>query len=248
MLGTTFYNESIRKALVAFGTLFNNVTIQRVDSSNNTQNILIPLAFAPRARFRQLAQAATGVETQFKLPRMSFEWTSLAYDTTRKLNTMQKTATAVSGDTSQVNYRWQRVPYNLDITLSVACDQTEDGLKIVEQILPYFTPELTVAINDVVKHDMPVVLLDVSQEDQWEGGLTGERRLILWSLNFQLKTYLYGPSATSKVVTEAISNMYSNIFADFDTVSDAETIDVDGKAVSRIIRTDTTNTKTDRSS
>ena len=62
MLGTTFYNESIRKALVSFGTLFNNITIQRVDSSNNTQNILVPLAYAPRARFRQLVQAATGVE------------------------------------------------------------------------------------------------------------------------------------------------------------------------------------------
>ena len=161
---------------------------------------------------------------------------------------MQKTATAVSGDNSQVNYRWQRVPYNLDITLSIACDQTEDGLKIVEQILPYFTPELTVAINDVVKHDMPVILSDVSQEDQWEGGLTGERRLILWSLNFQLKTYLYGPSTTSKVVTEAIANMYSNVFDGLDTVSDSELIDVDGRAVSRIIRTNTTNTKTDRSS
>ena len=135
----------------------------------------------------------------------------------------------------------------MDITLSIACDQTEDGLKVVEQILPYFTPELTVAINDVVKHDMPVVLVDVSQEDQWEGGLTGERRFIIWSLNFQLKTYLYGPSATSKVVTEAIANMYSNIFDTFDTVSDGETIDVDGKAASRIIRTNTTNVKTDRS-
>ena len=94
---------------------------------------------------------------------------------------------------------------------------------------------------------MPVVLVDVSQEDQWEGGLTGERRFIIWSLNFQLKTYLYGPSATSKVVTEAIANMYSNIFDTFDTVSDGETIDVDGKAASRIIRTNTTNVKTDRS-
>jgi hypothetical protein len=252
MLGATFYNESTRKALIAFGTLFNNITIKRVDSSENVQSILVPLAYAPRARFRQiLAQASTDTETQFSLPRMSFEWTAIAYDTTRKLNTMQKTAVAVEGDASQVIYHWQRVPYNLDISLAIACDQTEDGLKIVEQILPYFTPELTITINDVIKHDMPVVLMDVSQEDQWEGSFVDERRLIIWTINFQLKTYLFGPSATSKVVTEAIAQMYSNTFADFDTIGHTsadhtETIDADGKAVSRIIQTSSTNTKTDR--
>ena len=253
MLGTSFYNESIRKALISFGTLFNNITIKRVDSSDNVQSILVPLAYAPRSRFRQiLAQVSTGTETQFSLPRMSFEWTAIAYDTTRKLNTMQRTAVAVDGDTSQVTYHWQRVPYKLDISLSIACDQTEDGLKIVEQILPYFTPELTITINDVIKHDMPVVLMDVSQEDQWEGSFVDERRLILWTINFQLKTYLFGPSATSKVVTEAIAQMYSNTFSGFDTIGHTsadhtETIDVDGTASSRIIRTSSTNTKTDRS-
>ena len=99
---------------------------------------------------------------------------------------------------------------------------------------------------------MPVVLMDISQEDQWEGSFVDERRLILWTMNFQLKTYLFGPSATSKVVTEAIAQMYSNTFADFDTIGHTsadhtDTIDVDGKAVSRIIQTSTTNVKTDRS-
>ena len=116
MLGTTFYNESIRKALIAFGTLFNNITIERVDSSNNTQSILVPLAYAPRARFRQiLAQAATGTETQFSLPRMSFEWTGLTYDSTRKLNTMQKTAVTYKTLTFLVVF------YMMNINVIIKC-------------------------------------------------------------------------------------------------------------------------------
>lgn len=287
MLGTTFYNESIRKALVAFGTLFNNVTIKRSNTSGDIQSYVVPLAYAPRARFLQdLAQQATNAEVQYTLPRMSFEWTSLTYDSMRKLNTMQKTAityktltftvnrplfqvgemitgevssktahvidqpsgttmrirdasgsftdgeviigsasgftaslissSAEVSDSTKVITFWQRVPYNLDIALALGCETTEDGLKIVEQILPYFTPELTVSINDVMKHDMPIVLMDVSQEDQWEGALTQERRFITWTLNFQLKTYLYGPAKDSGLVTEAITQMYSNTFNTFD--------------------------------
>ena len=292
MLGTTFYNESIRKALVAFGTLFNNITIKRSNTSGDIQSYTVPLAYAPRARFLQdLAQGAANAEVQYTLPRLSFEWTSLTYDSMRKLNTMQKTAityktltftadrplfqvgetitggtsaktayvidqpaattmrirdasgtftdgevitgstsgftaTLISSsaealDSTKVITFWQRVPYNLDISLALGCETTEDGLRVVEQILPYFTPELTVSINDVMKHDMPIILMDVSQEDQWEGGLTGERRFITWTLNFQMKTYLYGPAKDSGLVTEAITQMYSNIFNSFDDTQSA---------------------------
>ena len=292
MLGTTFYNESIRKALVAFGTLFNNITLKRSNTSGDIQSYTVPLAYAPRARFLQdLAQGAANAEVQYTLPRMSFEWTSLTYDSMRKLNTMQKTAityktltftadrplfqvgetitggtsaktayvidqpaattmrvrdasgsftdgevitgstsgftatlissSAEVSDSTKVITFWQRVPYNLDIVLALGCETTEDGLRVVEQILPYFTPELTVSINDVMKHDMPIVLMDVSQEDQWEGALTGERRFITWTLNFQMKTYLYGPAKDSALVTEAITQMYSNIFDTFDDTQSA---------------------------
>ena len=221
MLGTTFYNESIRKALVSFGTLFNDISLKRANTDGTIQTVNIPLAYAPRARFLQvLGQLRTGAETQYTLPRMSFEWTALTYDATRKLNTMQKTSTTfktltfatapslftsgervtggtstttafvvdqpttttirvrdasgafansetITGSTSNTTgslassgadtsdgdkliYYWQRVPYNMDIMLAVACDTTEDGLKIVEQILPYFTPEFTVSILSLI--------------------------------------------------------------------------------------------------
>ena len=286
MLGTTFYNESIRKALVSFGTLFNNIEVKRSNTSGNIEIVIVPLAYAPRARFVQvLGQAQTGTETQYTLPRMSFEWTALTYDATRKLNTMQKTATtyktltfatapslfsvgetvtggtstttayvvdqpttttirvrdasgafansetltggisnttgslassgADTSDSNKVLYYWQRVPYNMDIALAIACDTTEDGLKIVEQILPYFTPEFTVSINDIQKHDMPIVLMDVSQEDQWEGDFLQER-VVIWTLDFNAKIFLYGPEKTSKVVTEITTHQYADIFDTFD--------------------------------
>ena len=211
MLGTTFYNQSIRKVLVAFGTLFNNISIDRDDGTTITR-VKIPLSYAPRARFIQRLnqEGQSDPELEITLPRMAFEWTDLSFDSTRKLNTMQKTGIVGSTGSGYVEYRWQRVPYDLTIGLAIVARTTEDGLKIIEQILPYFTPEFNVTVNDVIKTDIPVVLSSVSQDDMWEGGLVEERRLITWTLDFSLKTYLYGPSLESKIVTEAITQMYVN--------------------------------------
>ena len=225
MLGTTFYNESIKKALVGFGTLFNDIDIERKDNAGNIEKIKIPFAYAPRSRIVTILQGSGGVgspyeEVSVTLPRMSFEWTSISYDSSRKLNTMQRTAVLDSENTGRLKYRWQRVPYNLDLTLSVYVDNTEDGLKIIEQILPFFTPEFTLTISDVITHDMPIILTDVSQDDNWEGDFT-DTRIIIWNLTFQLKTYLYGPEKTSKIITKSIDQFYANIFAEMDSVTDS---------------------------
>ena len=279
MLGNTFYNQSIRKVLVAFGTLFNNINIERTSEAGLTEVIKVPLSYVGRERFvAKLSQAISGTEIQTTLPRMSFEWTDITYDSTRKLNTMGRVAsvyltlnltaaptgaftigekitgstsgtiayvveeptttsvevrdasgaftdtetitgtssgeTAVISSTTQnqgrVSYRYQRVPYDLSFTLAVACRTTEDGLKIVEQILPFFTPEFTVTINDVLTHDMPVVLDGLAQEDTWEGDLTTDRRFLVWSLSFTAKAYLYGPPKDSKIITKTISQIYNS--------------------------------------
>ena len=220
MLGSSFYNESIKKALIGFGTLFNNIDIERTGDSGNVEKIKIPLAYAPRSRIVSILQGAGQAgspheEISVTLPRMSFEWTTIVYDSARKLNTLQRTATINSSDNTKLTYRWQRVPFTLDFTLGIYVNTTEDGLKIVEQILPFFTPEFTLTINDVVKHDMPIILLDVSQDDQWEGDFL-ESRVIIWTLNFQAKTYLYGPEKTSKVITEIVTQNYADIFNTFD--------------------------------
>ena len=211
MLGTRFYHESIRKIFVAFGSLFNNIDIQRSDGTN-TEIIKVPLSYAPRARFRQrlAADQKEGTEVEVSLPRMSIEWTDISYDSARKLNTMQRMVSVNSLDVTKLDYRWQRVPYELTFNVGIYTTNTEDGLKIIEQILPFFTPELTVTINDVVATDVPIVLTGVSQEDTWEGGFPEERRYVVCTLDFSVKTYLYGPSKTSKVITEVITQLYTN--------------------------------------
>ncbi|SVB05636.1 uncharacterized protein METZ01_LOCUS158490, partial [marine metagenome] len=178
----------------------------------NTEIIKVPLSYAPRARFRQrlAADQKEGTEVEVSLPRMSFEWTDISYDSARKLNTMQRMVSVNSSDATKLDYRWQRVPYELTFNVGIYTTNTEDGLKIIEQILPFFTPELTVTINDVVATDVPIVLTGVSQEDTWEGGFPEERRYVVWTLDFSVKTYLYGPSKTSKVITEVITQLYTN--------------------------------------
>ena len=279
MLGNTFYNQSIRKVLVAFGTLFNNINIERTSEAGLTEVIKVPLSYVGRERFvAKLSQAISGTEIQTTLPRMSFEWTDITYDSTRKLNTMGRVAsvyltlnltaaptgafivgekitgstsgtiayvvdeptttsvevrdasgaftdtetitgessgeTAVISTTTQnqgrINYRYQRVPYDLSFILAIACRTTENGLKIVEQILPFFTPEFTITIKDVITHDMPVVLDGLAQEDTWEGYLTTDRRFLIWSLSFTAKAYLYGPPKDSKIITKTISQIYTS--------------------------------------
>lgn len=212
MLGTRFYNESFRKVLVAFGTLFNNISIERDDGLGNTDSkeiYKVPLSYGPRSKFNAILDSAgTHAPTQMTIPRMGFEWTGTTYDPIRKLSTVvrQGVATSGSGNTN-ASYNWQRVPYNMAFSLGAYVETTEDGLKIIEQILPYFTPEFTLTINDVVDYDLPVVLESVSQEDAWTGDFT-ERRYIVWTLSFNAKMYLYGPEKVSKLITSTSFHIY----------------------------------------
>ena len=210
MFGTTFYNESFRKVLVAFGTLFNNISIVRDDAASTDESkevYKIPLSYGPRSKFNAILDSG-GAHTpvQMTVPRLSFEWTGTTYDPMRKLSTVVRQGTTAVDSTS-ATYNWQRVPYNMSITLSAYVTTTEDGLKITEQILPFFTPEFALTINDVVDYDMPILLESVNQEDAWTGDFS-ERRYIIWSFTFNVKMYLYGPIKTSKVITKTTTQIY----------------------------------------
>tara|TARA_Y100000401_G_scaffold117480_1_gene126496 strand:- start:9 stop:1031 length:1023 start_codon:yes stop_codon:yes gene_type:complete len=213
MLGTTFYNSSIRKMVSAFGTLFNNINIERENSSGVKESIKVPLAFAPKHKFTQrITQITdanyTGAEVQGTTPRMAFEYTALTYDPTRKLNTVQKTAVVKSGSSTTLDRYYQRVPYTMDFSLYLWCTNTEDGLQVVEQILPYFTPEFSISVNDILKTDIPIVLVGVEFEDTALDGDMDTRRRIEWTLNFSMQTYLYGPKTNQKVITKPITQFY----------------------------------------
>ena len=153
MFGEHFYHKKIRNTVIAFGTIFNNINIKRLDSSGNpVQNIKVPLSYSPKEKFLarlDAQQDLTGDDSKvaITLPRMSFEVTGYSYDGGRKLNKNQKiTQVTTNADTTKLNSQYTPVPYNINFGLSVYVANSDDGLQIVEQILPYFQPDYTVTM------------------------------------------------------------------------------------------------------
>ena len=224
MFGQHFYHKQIRNTVIAFGTIFNNINIRRLDSSGNPlQNIRVPLSYSPKEKFlARLEQQAdlTGDDSSvaITLPRMSFDITGYAYDPTRKLNKNLKIGNVKpTGDTTKLNTQYQPVPYNVSISLNVFTSNSDDGLQIIEQILPYFQPDYTVTmIIDKTymdtKRDIPFILESVDYEDSYQGALT-DRRRIIYTLKFTAKIYLYGPIGSSAVIRKVSTDLYNNLAA-----------------------------------
>ena len=210
MLGNRFYNQSFRKLIVAFGQIFNNIVIQRTNSTGGvTARIKVPLAYAPKEKFLvRLDQQANLESREFAttLPRMGFEITGLSYDASRKLTRVQKYSKVKSGEDGQkMNYNYTPVPYNITMNLYIFTATAEDGLQIVEQILPYFQPDYTVTINAVpdlnIKRDIPIIIGNIQYEDTYDGAFTN-RRAVIYTISFTAKTYLFGPMNNQKVIKE----------------------------------------------
>ncbi len=209
MFGTYFYHQTSRKMVVAFGSLFNNIEVRRTDSSDAvTEVIKIPLSYGPKdkmlVRISQDPSLNPGVA--LTVPRMGFELTSMTYDGARKLNTMGRNVKA--GTTSGLKKQYNPVPYNWDFSLYVFVKNAEDGTQILEQILPFFTPEFTVTMTLVSgmseKRDIPLVLNSVSSEDTYEGDFA-TRRSIIWTLSFVMKGFLYpAVSDNAAVITSSV--------------------------------------------
>ena len=218
MFGTYFYNESMRKMTIAFGQIFNNIQIKRKDSNGTViQTIRVPLAYAPKEKFLvRLDQQPSLEEREFSitLPRMSFEISGIAYDSSRKLTRIQKYKTVKTGiDGKVLNYNYTPVPYNISYTLNVFTATAESGLQIIEQILPFFQPDYTVTVNAItelnIKRDVPIILNDVNYEDSYTGDFS-QRRAVIYTLGFTAKTYLFGPASTQKVIKETQTDLHTN--------------------------------------
>mgnify|MGYP003110048087 FL=1 len=199
MLGTYYYHEIIRKTIISFGTLFNDLNIKHKDSSGGVVSQLkVPLAYGPTQKFlaRLEQQANLDKPVQITMPRMSFEMTSIAYDSTRKSGITQ-TFKAVDGN-SNMKKVFMPVPYNIGFELSILSKLNDDALQIVEQILPYFQPSFNITVDLVEsigeKRDIPVVLNSVNFQDDYEGDFS-TRRALIYTLRFTAKTYLFGPVA-----------------------------------------------------
>jgi len=200
MLGTYYYHQIIRKTIIAFGTLFNEIYIKHDDENDNEYSEMrVPLAYGPNQKFlaRLEQQPELNKPVQITLPRMSFEMVSLNYDATRKTSVTQSFKASDGVNLKKV---YLPVPYNIGFQLNIFSKLNDDVLQIIEQILPNFQPAFTVTVDLIdsigEKRDIPIVLDDISFKDEYEGDFS-TRRALIYTLNFTAKTYLFGPIASS---------------------------------------------------
>ena len=217
MLGQQFYHETIRKMVVSFGTIFNNIQIVKKNSSGQiTQSMKVPLAYGPKQKFltRIREDASLNKSTAITLPRLAFEISSISYDPARKLNRITKLKKVSSSSKSKLESQFMPVPYNMDFQLFVMSKSGDDALQIIEQILPFFQPEYTITINDNTdmnqKRDVPIVLSGIDYEDNYEGDFIS-RRAIIYTLSFTTKFNLYGPVTKQSVIKRVQVDQYTDM-------------------------------------
>ena len=206
-----FYHEILRRTVVSFGSLFNEISIKHTDNSGNVKSVIkVPLAYGPTQKFLARLEQSPDLNkpVQITLPRMSFEFTGLIYDPTRKSTTTQTFIAKSAVDGTETKKVYLPVPYNMQFELSIMSKLNDDALQIIEQILPFFQPaySMTIELVDIIneKRDIPVVLENITMQDDYEGNFS-TRRVLIYTLRFTAKTYLFGPvsSATKDVIKKA---------------------------------------------
>ncbi len=206
MFGYHSYNKNIRNIVVLFGTVFNDISIKRLKADGTVEReFKVPIAYGPAEKFlSKLNQGST-----ITLPRMSFEITDYAYDPVRKLQTTKKFKKVKSGSTTDLNTVYNPVPYDFNITLGIMVKYSDDGTQILEQILPYFTPEFQVTMNEMstmgIKRDIPIILNSVATEDTYEGDFL-TRRALIHTLTFTVKGHIYGRTGDQGIIREVDVN------------------------------------------
>ena len=228
MFGTHFYNKNIRNIVVLFGTVFNDITIKRLKADGTVdKQFKVPIAYGPTEKYIAMVEqrltepdvlsSTSGIDTQAKeaigitLPRMSFEISAINYDPTRKLQSTKKYKVVNESDTTKKTMTsvYTPVPYNFDIDLGVMVRNSDDGTQILEQILPFFTPEFQVTMNEMstlgIKRDIPIVFNGMTTEDTYEGDLL-TRRALIHTLTFTVQGHIYGKTSEQGIVREVNVN------------------------------------------
>ena len=244
-----FYHEILRKTIISFGTLFNGIEIQQKNSNGSIASTTkVPLAYGPTQKFlaRLEQQEDLNKATAMTLPRMSFEFTGLTYDPTRKVTTTQQFTLKDPKDGSITKKAYMPVPYNMAFELSIMAKLNDDALQITEQILPYFQPAYNLTVNlteEITENkDIPVVLENITMQDDYDGDFS-TRRVLLYTLRFTAKTYLFGP------VSKATSDIVKSVRVSYLAGSDPNnaTRDVSYKVKPRAIKSYTGNVTTNLS-
>lgn len=218
MFKLDFYNATIRKYVVLFGSLFNEIIIDHTDGTTpDYKSFKVPLSYGPREKFLARIEGDPNLDRGYAvlLPRMGFEMIRMTYDPGRKLTT---TGSFIGSPTSPrqnvFNRVYNPVAYDIDFRLSIMSKQAEDANRIVEQILPFFTPDFTITVkllDDLpdYKIDIPIILNNITIDDTYDGSFK-ERRSLVWNIDFTLKGYLFGPISRSRVIKIATVNTSAN--------------------------------------
>lgn len=237
MFGRTWSHDVLRKYVILFGTIFNDIYITRTNAAGEkVQTLRVPLSYGPKEKYLARLEGNPNLDNQVAVvvPRITFEMVSFEYDPSRKLNTLNRLAKQSTTSTDDaVKYQYSPVPYNINFQMSILVKNAEDGTRIVEQILPYFTPDWTASVNLVPDvegpRDIPIILNDVSVEDSYEGDFT-QRRAIIWTLNFTMKAYLYGPTKKASLIKWVQTNLkIVDDIANANTINTANTVQISVK-------------------
>lgn len=208
MFGSHFYHSTMRKAVAVFGTIFNNINVIRTKADGTVLNqIKVPLSYGPKQKFLARLDGSAGADASMamKLPRMAFEISSLELDSTQKLSKRNTITESHASDVTKKKTIKHEVAYNINMSLFVLAKNQDDGLQVVEQILPYFQPEYTVTITPVTgfayKQDVPIILTGVTISDDYEGDFV-TRRALIYQLDFTMKMKFFGPTGNQGVIRE----------------------------------------------
>jgi len=209
---STYYHQAIRKSIVAFGRLFSDIRIVRKNKDETKQQtVKVPLTYAPKEKWLVRLESDPTLDnyTYVSLPRMSFEIVSYMYDSQRKTNKLNRITCENLNGTNKKSV-FSPAPYNIDISLYVISKTQEDGMQILEQILPIFTPEYTLSVQALpdlnIKQAVPVILNSVQVNDEYDGDFQ-TRRFVTHTLNFQMKTNVYGNVSEQGIILSSISNL-----------------------------------------
>lgn len=210
------YHRIIRKLVVAFGNLFNEIKLARYDSDGLEQeHFLVPIVYGGKEKYvsRLSGDPNLDKKVQITLPIMSFEMTNMTYDASRKLITNYKGLATSGGNTTGLSI-YNPVPFDFDFTLTAYVRNIEDGAQLMEKILPYFTPDYTISVNLVpemgIIKQLPIVLKGVTNEVDYEGDYNSKIRSVIWTLNFVVKGYLYGPISEPKIIRTSVTNVLND--------------------------------------
>lgn len=215
MLGHHYYHGILRKLVIYFGSVFNDIYVDRIDANGDIQTtIKVPIQYGPKERYLARYEQNPDLlrEVSMVFPRMAFELTNLQYDAARKLNSIGKNTSSLTSYTDQWGTVYNPVPYNFDFDLSIITRNTEDGLRIIEQILPFFTPQWTETLVLVpeanISMDTPLILNSVECVDTYENNFEA-KEWVIWTLKFTIKSYLYGPATRQSLIKKVNTNLNS---------------------------------------